>query len=335
MPSRSLHSRRSTGFTLVELLVVIAIIAILVLLLLPAVNAAREAARRISCVNNIRQVAMAMLNFESNRGSFPASRAGAGGWSAQAQLLGYLEEDVLGEQTDYTQPYASVTTSSGVPIAAYRVNAYLCPSETNDVLRLENGVPTHYPLNYAVNLGTWKVWDPATRRGGDGAFFPESWLKAKHFKDGLSKTFCLAEVKAYTPYERNAAVKGEMSIPANADALPAGQGKYGELREQNTGHTEWVDGRAHQIGFTTTFTPNQKVTPSRIGKFSIDWTNQQEGKSDTVITYAAVTARSHHVGLVNVSLMDGSTRSITDDIDLQVWRAASTRNGMELLNLPQ
>ena len=76
-------------------------------------------------------------------------------------------------------------------------------------------------------------------------------------------------------------------------------------RSDNTGHTEWVDGRAHQIGFTTTFTPNQVVSPNRVGERSIDWTNMQEGKSDEAVTYAAVTARSFHPGIVNVSTMDG------------------------------
>jgi prepilin-type N-terminal cleavage/methylation domain-containing protein len=326
---------RNTAFTLVELLVVIAIIAILVLLLLPAINAARGAARRASCINNIRQVAIAMQSFESARGRFPASRVGAGGWSPQALLLPYLEEDMLAKETDFTQPYAQVTVGGGQPIATYRVNAYLCPSEPNDVTRMKDGLPEHYPLNYAVNLGTWLVWDPAKRKGGPGAFFPESWLKTKDFRDGLSKTMCLAEVKAYTPYERNAGDNGELPMPTQASELPAGEGKYGPAREQNTGHTEWVDGRAHQIGFTTTFRPNADVRPERVGERSIDWTNMQEGKSGTVRTYAAVTARSHHPGIVNVAMMDGATRAISDDVDLQVWQAASTRKGSELASFEE
>jgi hypothetical protein len=112
--------------------------------------------------------------------------------------------------------------------------------------------------------------------------------------------------------------------------LPSGgEAKYGPDLADNTGHTEWVDGRSHQIGFTTTFTPNRVVTPSRAKPYSIDWNNMQEGKSDRIVTYAAVTARSHHAGIVNVSTMDGATRAITDDIDLLIWRALSTRKGRE------
>ncbi len=321
------------GFTLIELLVVIAIIAILVLLLLPAVNAAREAARRASCLNNLRQVALATLNFESARQVFPPSRAGRGGWSAQALLLPYLEEDTLARDVDVDRPYSQVTTLGGQLLSAYRVHPYLCPSEPNDVTRMHAEQAVHYPLNYAVNLGTWFVWDPARQRGGPGAFFPESWLKSRDFRDGLSKTLCLAEVKAYTPYERNAGVTSEMVIPGAAAELPAGDAKYGPSRGDNTGHTEWVDGRSHQIGFTTTFVPNADVRPERVGNRSIDWTNMQEGKSDSVRTYAAVTARSHHPGIVHVALMDGATRAISDDVDLQVWRAASTRKGREQVDL--
>jgi prepilin-type N-terminal cleavage/methylation domain-containing protein len=323
--------RRQRGFTLVELLVVIAIIAILVLLLLPAINAAREAARRASCANNIRQLAIAMQNFESARQAFPPSRAGAGGWSAQALLLPYLEENTLARDMDLDQPYSAVLTASGVPLAAYRVNPYLCPSETNDVQRYENELPINYPINYGVNLGTWFVWDPEKRKGGPGAFFPESWLQTRDFRDGLSKTLCVAEVNAYTPYERNAGVAGELPLPTDPSELPGGgQAKYGPALGDNTGHTEWVDGRGHQTGFTTTFAPNARVNPDRVGPRSIDWTNMQEGKSDSVRTYAAVTARSHHPGVVNVAMMDGATRAISDDIDLQVWQAASTRKGREL-----
>ena len=118
-------------------------------------------------------------------------------------------------------------------------------------------------------------------------------------------------------------------MPETPEDLPAGDAKYGPARSNNTGHTEWVDGRAHQIGFTTTFTPNQEVSPNRVGERSIDWTNMQEGKSDEAVTYAAVTARSFHPGIVNVSTMDGATRAVTDDIDRWVWQSLSTRKGGE------
>ncbi|MCA9166798.1 MAG: DUF1559 domain-containing protein, partial [Planctomycetales bacterium] len=215
-------------------------------------------------------------------------------------------------------------------IAVARINPYLCPSEVNDRPRIENDVPSNYPLNYAVNMGTWKVWDPARRRGGPGAFFPESKLKTNSFRDGLSKTMSFAEVKAFTGYERNAGLTDELPIPVTAADLPAGgQGKYGRQYFENTGHTEWVDGRAHQSGFTTTFTPNATTAPDRTDGISIDWTNMQEGKSDSVVTYAAVTARSYHPGVVNVSMMDGATRTVSDSIDINLWRAASTRKGGE------
>ena len=99
-----------------------------------------------------------------------------------------------------------------------------------------------------------------------------------------------------------------------------------------SGHTEWTDGRVHQSGFTTTFGPNTKVLYTEGGTiFDVDWTNQQEGKSTINVTYAAVTSRSYHPGLVNVSLMDGSVRAIGESIELALWRALSTRNGGEIV----
>ena len=193
------------GFTLVELLVVIAIIGILIALLLPAVQAAREAARRMQCGNNLKQIGLALHNFENAHQKFPPSYVGEG-WSLQARILPYLEE---------------------------------------------------------VNLA-----ESVCSLGGD-------------FKS-------------------------------------------------SSGHTEWIDGRTHQTGITTVFTPNTRV-PCKVDgvEYDVDWTNQQEGKSDTVRTYAVVTARSHHPGVVCGLLMDGSVQSFSDTIDLQTWRALSTRNGQE------
>ena len=130
---------RHKAFTLVELLVVIAIIAILVLLLLPAVNAARETARRAPCINNIRQVGFALINFESTHRRFPPSRNSSGGWYVQARLLPFLEENVLADDIDFDQPSGGVVTTSGQLVSSYRINASTCPSESNDRTRYKEG----------------------------------------------------------------------------------------------------------------------------------------------------------------------------------------------------
>lgn len=100
--------------------------------------------------------------------------------------------------------------------------------------------------------------------------------------------------------------------------------------QKNTGHSEWVDGRSHQSGFTSTFGPNTKAPCEQSGQvFDVDWTSQREGASQTTPTYAAITARSSHSGGVTVGLMDGSARFATDATQLALWQALSTRNGAE------
>ena len=324
-------SRAREGFTLVELLVVMAIIATLIAMLFPAIQSVRGAARAMSCRNNLRQIGLAVANYENSLQSYPASYTKVG-WSAQAQLLPYLEQGNLYDQLDLNESY-----SEAGDLASMRIPSYLCPSEANDTVRIKNDEPVHYPLNYGMNLGVWFVFDPQTKAGGEGAFRPLKRLKHRNFKDGLSTTLCAAEVKAYTPYFRNAGMERselEENVPERGEDIApltsGAQAKMGPNLMKNTGHTEWVDGRVHQIGFTTALKPNTKVMVEHEGRmYDVDWTNQQEGKSDETPTFAAVTARSYHRGLVNVVMMDGSVHSIDDDIDLDVWRALSTRAGRD------
>jgi prepilin-type N-terminal cleavage/methylation domain-containing protein len=338
------HPMRQTdptrGFTLVELLVVVAIVATLIGLLLPAVQGAREAARGNACRNNLRQLALANTNYETSYRRFPpsliwggksTSDASAGAvWSAQARLLPFLEELAIGAeiQRQLDIPYSEATTSGGSLIAGLRIPVLLCAAEPNTQIRMKNGTPEHAPLSYAINLGSWMVFDPAGRSGGDGSFYPNSRLKVGQFTDGLSKTIALAEVKSYTPYFRNAGLTTP-TLPGSPDQVCGLGGDFkNDLPAAGTGHTEWVDGRGHQTGFTATFPPQTVVPCSRSsGRYDIDWTNQQEAKSLTTPTAAAVTARSHHPDVVNYARMDGSVHAASSSTDAHVWRSLATRAG--------
>jgi len=126
-------------------------------------------------------------------------------------------------------------------------------------------------------------------------------------------------------------------VPTDAAAVAvyvagSAQKRISTNNNDNTGHTEWPDGRVHHTGFTTVLTPNTKVGCGTAGvRDECDYNSQQEGNSASVITYAAVTARSYHTNLVNVALMDGSVRSVSNSITLQNWRYLGTRSGGEVV----
>ncbi len=348
MPRFQRPARPAAAFTLVELLVVIAIVGTLVGLLLPAVQAAREAGRRMACQNKIRQLALAVHNHEAARRHFPPSmvhrpgttfQSNNGSWGIVGRVLPYLEEGSAAVKVDLEKAWDQPPNStSGVPTT--RLPFAICPSEKHDVLRTKNDAPFCAPITYGFNFGTWFVYDPATGAGGDGSFHPNSRFQAAMFADGLSKTLCVAEVKAFTPYVRNTADPGASypaatppATPAEVAALAAGSpadAKLGPAVNDCTGHTEWPDGRVHHAGFTTVFTPNTRVPFTAAGiVHDIDYNSRQEGHSASVRTFAAVTARSHHPALVGVAMMDGSVRAVFDDVDRAVWRAMGTRAGGE------
>ncbi len=211
----------------------------------------------------------------------------------------------------------------------------MCPSEINDTVRLKNGSPHIYPQTYGFNFGTWLVYDPVNGTRGDGPFYVNSKTRFGSVKDGQSNTLCVAEVKAFTSYIRNTPDPGS-TPPTDPNAFNGmtGQLKLGPGLHKNTGHTEWCDGRVKHSGFTTTFAPNTFVTYDYDGQtYDIDFNSVQEGKKNDQATYAAITSRSHHAGgMVSAGLLDGSTRSIADTIDLTVWRALGTINGGEVIS---
>lgn len=317
------------GFTLVELLVVIAIIGVLIALLLPAVQAAREAARRIQCANNLKQLALGMHNYESSFKAFPPQiQIGTGQyrWSAQARVLPYLEQGSLYNIIDFDLPYGDQYID-GVKLQATRIPTLLCPTEERDEIRFKNGEPYHYPLNYGVNCGEWFVYDPVNNVGGSGAFYPGEGVAGREITDGLSNTLMFAEVKAWTPYYRDGG-----SPTTNVNDITLGDAcSIGTNFKTESGHTEWVDGRTHQAGFTATFAPNTKVLCENDGTtYDVDGNSNRVGVDTSSPTYAAVTARSYHSGgLVNIAKMDGSVDAVTSEVDILVWRAMATRNGGE------
>lgn len=314
----------------------IAIIGILVAMLLPAVQQVREAARRISCANNLRQLALAVHNHESAQGYYPSSFVAnsnetvRGAWSIHGKLLPMVEQSNASVRVDLTVDWHSQVDSE---IPGFGVPIFSCPSDYNSGARQRDGKPYVHSTSYGFNMGSWFIYNPATGETGDGAFRVNRGTKHATFGDGLSHTLAAADVKSFTSYIRNSP-GFDGAYPGSIDHFQgiSGELKLGPATGDNTGHTVWTDGRVHHTGFTTVYGPNTLVPYDHNGiTYDIDFNSQQEGRDLNRPTYAAVTARSHHVSGVNAARMDGSVSFISNTIDLDIWRGLGTADGGEVV----
>lgn len=335
---------RRSAFTLIELLVVIAIIGVLIGLLLPAVQKVREAANRLKCQNNLKQVGLALHNYESSQRRFPAcglypqAATASDAWSVHAHILPYIEQANLFLQVDF-----SLAANVQDPVTRQKIPIFVCPSEINSKMKEATSTTganaiNRWPTTYAANVGTWLVWDPAAGRGGNGAIpfanLTSGGNTVGDFTDGMSNTIGFAEVKAYT-YNRvsNSSLAATTPPPSTvAEVLALG----GTLNTSSppSGHTGWTEAQTFHVGVTFVLTPNTPVIVNVGGvDYDIDQLTSREGSSATRISFAAVTSRSYHPGVVNVLMMDGSVRTVANSINIAAWRAASSRNGGEVVTL--
>jgi prepilin-type N-terminal cleavage/methylation domain-containing protein/prepilin-type processing-associated H-X9-DG protein len=317
--------RRKVGFTLVELLVVIAIIGVLVSLLLPAVQTARESARRAQCSNNLKQIGLAMTQYaDTYKGAFPVGEYSCCWGTWLVGLLPYIEQKALYDQykffgavqnqagnaisqTDATTRYGG---SMNLPVTRLRIQAYICPSDAAiDAPNLRSGITWH---NYVANHGSTTLQRQATfgtllngqpnKYKGAPFIFVGSWnsnpqvVRYADVFDGLSNTLAFSETV---------------------------QGHANDLRG-----FAWWNGGAH---FEANLAPNSSQ-PDILEDASYCVNTDSYNPpcaGPTTANPTNIAARSRHPSGVMATMCDGSVRFIPNTINLDIWRAISTAAGRE------
>jgi prepilin-type processing-associated H-X9-DG protein len=306
---------------------VIAIIAVLVGLLLPAVQKLRESAARATCANKLRQIGLAVHNFETANGYLPpAASWGPEGqvesYSVLARILPFLELDSLDRLSHLPSPQ-----SGSQAMSCYRAGLFLCPDEPNGG---PDGSLPWYPSTYAINLGDWRTVYGATLTGGNGVFpvvgIPpcRRGLAVTEITDGTASTVGMAEAKAHQLCLYISGVTAADPPTTPADMFAIG-GTVGYVAARNA----WGIGSVWSTGLTFAFSPNTPVlygSPLAGKPVDVDWTAGSFGD------FAAMTARSYHPGGVNTLYMDGAVRFTSNSIPQLTWRALGTRNGGEVVS---
>jgi len=300
-------AEKRTGFTLIELLVVIAIIAILVALLLPAVQQAREAARRSSCKNNLKQLGTAMHNYHDVTNCLPMGAikspniadAGTSGYLWVRYMLPYIEQGAMYDAWREDEAYNS---SHNITYVRTVIPTYLCPSDT--ATKTWNYAPNY---NYAVNYGNTTFARTSPHNGVDFGLAPFHYstnttgkaYKFRDMTDGTTNTMLMAEVR-----------QGPVD---------------GDLRG-----LIWY---THHSGFTSHYPPNAS-NPDYLNSGFCKAASANVGMPCSGTSGSNplnFSARSRHKGGVQILLGDASVRFISDNIHLETWRNLSTMQDGEVL----
>jgi prepilin-type N-terminal cleavage/methylation domain-containing protein/prepilin-type processing-associated H-X9-DG protein len=367
-------SRR--GFTLIELLVVIAIIAVLIALLLPAVQMAREAARRTQCRNNLKQIGLGLHNYHDTYGFFPNGNMSwrwnsstgynstlNGNFSPQLSILPYMEYGSLFNSINFISnpwPNAGAPGGSGGSIVnvtsiSYRVEAFLCPSDSVPVVNWTGGVanvvgPCMYPGNnyrwsngkvgsqFGVNFGNG---NEVILLGSDGIFTRANRiLGVRDVRDGTAFTAAFSERVIGAAFSGNQRPTKKNSWYAYATDPNAGlvEQRMKALRDSCLNLTDaslvnpysnsgglWAPAAARYTGYNHHMTPNEKSCFNATRGTAGNTLNRGSMRGMTAPT-------SFHPGGVNVLMADGTVRFVSDSVDLRIWWAIGTIAGQEAVD---
>jgi prepilin-type N-terminal cleavage/methylation domain-containing protein/prepilin-type processing-associated H-X9-DG protein len=316
------HNFRSRGFTLVELLVVIAIIGILVALLLPAVQSAREAARRMQCSNNLKQIALGMHNYATAHGVFPYGSIRKPGdvnagrmpsdpsrwyddFTWTSQIGPQIEQQNWFDKFDFK---LSISTSANNTARRVKIAAYACPSDGLAENEFTSDTWARVRTNYVCNWGNtgYAQKDHSGLTFGGAPFTFAGFIRIDDIKDGTTNTLLVSET--LTP-------KGtDWEGPLGETCIATGNQSFDAFVTPNSSVPDEVNRKCPTAPGGTKCVVNGSDIST-----AIPATNHHA-------------ARSFHTGGVNVGLCDGSVHFFTDHIDLTVWRALATTRGKEVVS---